>query len=344
MKLNEKLWKLFPSSSFSSVMGIGIVSDAFFQLGLNALSTILLLSGIVLYLALVCIFIFVIANRLGKIFNSKLNQISVLGSFSFVAGTAVLVTRMSESGIVFLDLPALAVCTLFIILLTLVLVFKTDITDKDHSVHIERPYLYLIPFIAFFSTSVLSSQTFLKIDMFRQYLFLISVSTWFIGLLGIVVFLSLTIVKHREKFRHPEIIDGFYMIYSGIASLLSFSGVVMIEFYDLSNVLLLSFFHMAIIAAFAWAVVSTVPLFYIFARKLIYGKMKMRHRVSIWGAVFPVGIDSMGSFFVSKYFHFPQAIYLSYVYAAIGFALIVADIIGVVISTVNRDYAIIDRD
>lgn len=344
MKLNEKLWKLFPSSSFSSVMGIGIVSDAFFQLGLKSLSTILLLSGIVLYLALVCIFIFVIANRLEKVFNDKLNYISVLGSFSFVAGTAVLVTRISESGIVFLNLPALAVCILFIILLTLVLVFKTDITDKDHFLHIARPYLYLIPFIAILGTSVLSSQAFLKIDMFRQYLFLVSVSTWFIGLMGILVFFSFTLLKYRERFRYPEIIDGFYMIYSGIASLLSFSGIVMIEFYDLSNVLLLSFFHIVIIAAFVWAIASTVPLFYIFAKKLIYVKVKMRHRVSIWGAVFPMGIDSMGSFFVSKYFHFPQIIYLSYVYAVIGLALIVADIIGVVISTANKDYAIIDRD
>lgn len=337
MKLRGKAVNSFPTSSFSSVMGMGIVSDAFFQLGITVLSNILVIMDTVLYLALVCFFLFLLSDRLKEIINKKLDHISVLGSFSFVAGTAVLVTRLSESGFFFLDIPALVVCVVSIILLVVLLIFRVD-----HGIfsRLDKPYLILIPFIALFSTSVLSAQSFLKLDVPRQYLFQISISTWFLALAGTLIFLPYTLFRYRKNFRHPETVDGFYMIYSGIASLLSFSGLTMVELFKLSNIFLLSFLRVIIIMAYGWAVISTAPLFYIYARKLKEGSLKPRHKVSIWGSVFPMGVDSMGSFFVSSYFHLYQLIYLAYAYAFIGLTLILVDIIGIVSLIRNKDLAI----
>ena len=327
------LARYIPTSSFSSVMGIGIVSDALLQLRLYNLSQLLEYSDLAVYLGLVILFLLIfLTNRKGTE-KTPLSHFSVLGSFTFVAGTAVLATRLSESGFIIIDIPAIVICLIFIAALACILALSVD---GSVFIHVQKPYLFFVPFIALLGISVLASQTFSKLNTGYPYLLSISLFTWATGFAGTSIFIIYTIIKFRKKFFRPDEIDGFYFIYSGIASLIAFSGILMIKLYNLNNQLLISFLRYVASVEYIWAVMFSILLFFIYSLKIAKGSIEFRHRVTIWGSVFPMGVDSMGSYFISLDFHIHFIIYLSYFYAFTGVMLIAVDLIEIVMSNLHQ--------
>ena len=316
-----------PTSSFSAVMGMGIVSDALLQLHLYRISQLLEYSDVVVYLGLVFFFILLLVTKWRIAKKSLLNHFSVLGSFTFIAGTAVLATRLSESGFVFVDLPAIIVSLTIFLLLLFILALSVGGSVFEN---VENPYLFLVPFIALLGISVLSSQTFEKLENGYPVLFSISVITWAIGFAGTSIFIIYSFKNFGKKFFTHNEINGFYFIYSGIASLIAFSGIVMIKFYHLNNQILIAFMTYVIALEFIWAVGFSIFLFSIYFLKFRKGSIKFRHRVTIWGSVFPMGVDAMGSYFVSLYFHIHFLVYLSYFYVFAGVFLIVVDLLEII--------------
>jgi len=320
-----------PSSSFSSVMGIGIVSDALLQLHLYLISEILEYSCLAVYIGLVSVFLIMETAGWKKLKQHPFNTPSILGSFTFVAGSAVLFTRMSESGYVFLDIPAIVLTLVFTVALGYIL-FRS--AGGNILKEVDKPYLFFVPFIAFLGISVLSSQTYSKLNIGYPYLFPLSSAAWILGFAGTIVFIIYTLVKFKVGFLNSMNLNGFYFIYSGIASLAAFSAILIMAVYNVESTLIEILFRYILIILFVWAISFSVLLFYLYFIKFVKGQVEFRHRVSFWGAVFPMGVDSMGSFFISAYFHMGFLIYLAYFYAFIGLFLIIIALVEILASIV----------
>ncbi|WP_393972126.1 hypothetical protein OXIME_000733 [Oxyplasma meridianum] len=320
MNWSSRIFEDLPTSSFSSVMGIGIVSDAFFQIGILKISKVLEIIGLAIYTCLILFFLIIILTGKGKFRKRVQNQFSILGAFTFIAGTSVIFTRLSEGGYYYLDIPVLVFGIAFSIFLIIGFIAKAEgnLFEK-----VDKPYLFLVPFIAMLSLSVLSTQTYSRIDGDQKYFFAVSVLTWVIGVAGIVSLFVYAFKNHGNDFLHPERIDGFYMVYSGIASLSAFSAIIIIKFYTLMFPFFVSILSYYAVIAYGWTVVSTIPLFFLYALRIKRGHVKFRYKVSIWGSVFPLGINSTGSYFVSLFFHQHFLVYLAYFYAFMGLLLII---------------------
>ncbi|MCL4341548.1 MAG: hypothetical protein M1431_05595 [Candidatus Thermoplasmatota archaeon] len=317
-----------PTSSFSSVMGIGIVSDAFLQLRLYAISETLEYICLLVYLGLVSVFLIMIFTGREKSQNHPFNITYILGIFTFVAGSAVLFTRLSESGYIFVDLPAILLTISFTTALAFILLrhFGNGIMDQ-----VEKPYLFLVPFIALFGISVLSSQAYSKLGTWHPYLFSISSVSWLLGFAGTIIFMIYTLIKFRDKFLDPKELEGFYFIYSGIASLAAFSAILILTFYHINDPIIVSVSRYVLMGLYVWAVAFSALLFYLYFIKFKKGLVEFRHRVSFWGAVFPMGVDSLGSYFISNYIHIGFLIYFAYFYAFIGILLIITAFVEILL-------------
>lgn len=328
MHLSYKKIQTIPTSSFSSVMGIGIVSDAFLQLRIFIISEILEYVGVLVYMGLVVVFLLRLFSGNGGREKFSSNATSIFGSFAFVAGTAVLSTRVSESGYIFLDLPAIIVTIIFTSALAFLL-----LRPRDGWVfrQIQKPYLFLVPFIAMLGVSVLSSQTYSKLGTGYPYLYSVSLASWLIGFSGTILFIVYTLIEFKDRFLNPEDIDGFYFIYSGITSLVAFSTVVLLTFYHIDGSSVVVLFRYILTSLYVWAVGFSALLFYLFFLKFKRGHLQFMRSVSLWGVVFPMGVNAMGSYFISTYLRIHFLLWFSYFYASLGLVLILIYFVEIVV-------------
>jgi tellurite resistance protein TehA-like permease len=110
-----------PGSSYSSVMGIEILSIAFLLLKSQIISIFLLYAGLVIYLFLSFIFIFKIFKFIKT--RSMIVKDEILGYFTFSAGSAVLGTRIIMNNL-YVFAYALFFLTIISIIVFLIMYFN----------------------------------------------------------------------------------------------------------------------------------------------------------------------------------------------------------------------------
>ena len=299
----------FPTSSFSSVMGIEISSIAFRLLKLSYLSLFLEYTGLTAYIFLSAIFAYKLVHK-----KSTLNQPgveSILGAFTFPAGSAVLGSRLIIAG---MNIPAYILFTLSLL--------STIIFTIQYFYRIERVkglYLYFMPFIAILSISVLLSRIIINNVIYSNYLIFIVISLFIIGNAGYLAVTSISARLYREVFRLTKI-NGFYMVYAGIGSLTAVSGLT--SLHILGHDFLFKFVEKLSYMNYGYGVASSIFLTVLFMLKFKNSVMP-GYTISLWGAVFPLGVLSVGSSMVWSISSIVLVKYFAYIFGITALILII---------------------
>ena len=291
-----------PVSAFSSIMGMEISSIAFHFHGLAAISEFLEYLGLIAYVFLVLYFVFMLVYR-KKILR---NKTMVPASFTFAAGSSVLGSRLYMSNLVFFSKILLVIAIIFIIYLWFLLLAKT-IRKR------ETPELYFmfLPFIGVLSLSNLFTHLH---GAFNPTLSIwIPVSLFTIGNLSWIITI-LSFINYKRYFNYKSL-NGFYMIYAGIASLSTVSGTLIIENYGLHGNDLYGLIHGIVTVDYIYSAGLSVFLIIFFILKIIKKSIDLNYKISIWGAVFPFGVLSSATYLTGKYNHINILPTLSLFYA-----------------------------
>lgn len=312
-----------PVSAFSSVMGMEISSIAFHFHGLAAISGFLEYLGLIVYIFLVLYFLFMVLSR-RKILN---NKIMVPASFTFVAGTGVLGSRLYMGGFILPSKILLLIAIIFLIYLWFLLLVKT-ISKR------ETPQLYFM-FLPFIGTLSLSNLLTHLHTYFNPAISIwVPVSLFLIGNLSWIVTI-LSFINYKKYFNYKSL-NGFYMIYAGVVSLSTISGTLIIENYGLHGSVLYAIISGVVMVDYVFSVILSIFLIIFFILKIRKYNISVKYKISIWGAVFPFGVLSSATYLESKFNHISFLSILSLFYVIIALSLIIIAIIQILFLLVKR--------
>ncbi|WP_287950574.1 hypothetical protein [Acidiplasma sp.] len=307
-----------PVSAFSSVMGMEISSIAFHFHRLAIISRILEYLGLIVYVFLVLYFVFML------VYHKKIlkNITMVPASFTFAAGSSVLGSRLYMGNLIFFSKILLLIAIIFIIYLWFLLLAKTIRKRETPEI-----YIMFMPFIGVLSLSNLFTHLH---GAFNPAISIwVPISLFIIGNLSWIITI-LSFINYRRYFNYRSL-NGFYMIYAGIASLSTVSGTLIIENYGLHGNGLYGLIHGIVIVDYIYSVGLSIFLIIFFILKIIKKSVDLNYKISIWGAVFPFGVLSSATYLTGEYNHINILSPLSLVYASIALSLIIIAIIQIII-------------
>lgn len=313
MKRVKSFAHLFPPSSFSSIMGIEMLSLTFYHLKLSSISFILLWLGIILYI----IFLFGFALRAIET-RFKLNSFrskQILLLFTFTAGTDVLGTRLYLSSLSFLS-PLLLIGGAISFLILLLAIYRYDHFGRQITVN-DRP-LYFVPLIGALSLSILTETIYGSFSSILLYTVPISAILIIVGEVGMWIVVLDGFRHMKAIFMQTDLLNSFTFIYFGIFSLTS---VAIIEFaiHAVPHSTLL--FHILLNIAYVQFIIIfaiTAFIFYHYFLKIKRGHFKLKYSASMWASVFSMGISALGYWL---FFHLTKSMvtyYASMFYALAG--------------------------
>jgi len=305
-----------PLSSFSSVMGIEISSIAFYFHGLKSISLFLEYLGISVYIFLIPYYIFTFIKHNFRSYDKA----DLPKAFTFVAGTAVLGSRLYIGKFTFSSLILLFIAITFLMFLWILLLINIRKIKTG-----TQFYLMFLPFIGILATLNLFAQLHAYFDISS---ILIPLSLFIIGNVSWVVTI-LSFVDYKKYFNHKNL-NGFYMIYPGIYSLISFSGIIMLENYSLHGDVYKTIF-VIVLTNYIYSIAFSIFLIAFFTLKFIRENIPRKHKISIWGSVFPLGVISAATYSLGSYSHINFLILVSLVYATGALLLIIIAIIQIMI-------------
>ena len=326
MKGFKKNLSTLPNSSFASVMGTGILSDALFHLGMMALSYLLMFLSISIYIGLIGSFLLKLFLLKGNIF--KYSSKTVMQAFTFIAGTSVLFTRLYESHIsiypLVIVIVLLGVTILFISLYLLTLNFHNE--EKEN-------YLLFLPLISFLSFSILIGVTQNQIPfIFVSLEFLLVI----ISQIGTILVITYSLIYNHKRPVHIQDINGYYMIYSGILSLLGYS-ILGTPVYDNIHMTIGYIFHyMATVDIIASTFIALF-MFIVFIVKIKNGLFNKKYKISSWGALFPLGVDSIGYYSMSEIYHVQFFDDLSYFFTFLAILVLIGIIMEFILYVLQSE-------
>lgn len=331
MKGFKKNLSTLPNSSFASVMGTGILSDALFHLGMMALSYLLMFLSISIYIGLIGSFLLKLFLLKGNIL--KYSSKTVLQAFTFIAGTSVLFTRLYESHIsiypLVIVIVLLGVTVLFISLYLLTLNFHNE--EKEN-------YLLFLPLISFLSFSILIGVTQNQIPfIFVSLEFLLVI----ISQIGTILVITYSLIYNHKKPVHIQDINGYYMIYSGILSLLGYS-ILGTPVYDNLPITIGYIFHYMATVDIIASIFIALFMFIVFIVKIKNGFFNKKYKISSWGALFPLGVDSIGYYSMSEIYHAQFFDDLSYFFTYLAILVligIIMEFILYVLQSENQNFS-----
>lgn len=324
-ELNEYLSKV-PNSSFASVMGTGILSDAFFHLGMMSISNFVMILSAFIYTVLICLFIFKLFICNKNIF--KYSSKSVLQAFTFIAGTSVLFTRLYESHI-----SIYTFFMAFVLLVIIVLFFSLYLASNNFQDLSGEYYLLFLPIISLLSVSIFIAFTKNQIP---SILFGLDIPFLIIAQTGAVLVIVYSLIHLRRRTWNITKLNGYYMIYSGILSLTGYS-ILGTEAYYIPYNTYSHIFHYVAIADIVASIFIAFIMLSLFAIKIKKGLFDKNYKVSAWGTLFPLGVDAIGYYTIANLYHVQFFLYLSYIFTSLGLLVL----IGITIEFVLYIYQII---
>ncbi|WMT49087.1 MAG: hypothetical protein RE472_08430 [Thermoplasmatales archaeon] len=326
MKGFKKNLSTLPNSSFASVMGTGILSDALFHLGMMALSYLLMFLSISIYIGLIGSFLLKLFLLKGNIF--KYSSKTVMQAFTFIAGTSVLFTRLYESHIsiypLVIVIVLLGVTILFISLYLLTLNFHNE--EKEN-------YLLFLPLISFLSFSILIGVTQNQIPfIFVSLEFLLVI----ISQIGTILVITYSLIYNHKRPVHIQDINGYYMIYSGILSLLGYS-ILGTPVYDNIQMTIGYIFHYMATVDIIASIFIALFMFIVFIVKIKNGLFNKKYKISSWGALFPLGVDSIGYYSMSEIYHVQFFDDLSYFFTFLAILVLIGIIMEFILYVLQSE-------
>ncbi len=326
MKGFKKNLSTLPNSSFASVMGTGILSDALFHLGMMALSYLLMFLSISIYIGLIGSFLLKLFLLKGNIL--KYSSKTVLQAFTFIAGTSVLFTRLYESHIsiypLVIVIVLLGVTILFISLYLLTLNFHNE--EKEN-------YLLFLPLISFLSFSILIGVTQNQIPfIFVSLEFLLVI----ISQIGTILVITYSLIYNHKRPVHIQDINGYYMIYSGILSLLGYS-ILGTPVYDNIQMTIGYIFHYMATVDIIASIFIALFMFIVFIVKIKNGLFNKKYKISSWGALFPLGVDSIGYYSMSEIYHVQFFDDLSYFFTFLAILVLIGIIMEFILYVLQSE-------
>lgn len=326
MKGFKKDLSTLPNSSFASVMGTGILSDALFHLGLMTISYLLMFLSICIYIGLIGSFLLKLFLLKGNIF--KYSSKTVMQAFTFIAGTSVLFTRLYESHIsiypLVIVIVLLGVTVLFISLYLLSLNFHNE--EKEN-------YLLFLPLISFLSLSILIGVTQNQIPfIFVSLEFLLVI----ISQIGTILVITYSLIYNHKRPVHIQDINGYYMIYSGILSLLGYS-ILGTPVYDNIQMTIGYIFHYMATADIIASIFIALFMFIVFIVKIKNGLFNKKYKISSWGALFPLGVDSIGYYSMSEIYHVQFFDDLSYFFTSLAILVLIGIIMEFILYVLQSE-------
>jgi tellurite resistance protein TehA-like permease len=291
---------------FAYVMGTGIISVGVRNHGLTILSDVLFwlaAGGYVLLLGLTIVRLFLAPSMLRAEFNDPSRGFRF---FTFVAGTAVLGTRLTLSGYQSLPLALLAIAWCTWTLLGYVVPWTAVLGREDRPVIASANGTWFIWVVASQSVAVLSAALEPSVRTGRRELALVAVFSWSVGVFlygaaGIFVAARMLIYPLRPIDLTPP-----YWVAMGATAITVLAGARIVQMADAPMV-----------AATRGLVAGCSVVFWAFGTWLIpvlvaagwwrhvTHRVPLRYEPTLWSIVFPLGMYGVAGHYLGSADHLP---------------------------------------
>lgn len=325
---------------FGMVMATGIVSIAAFLLDMQFVARTLFLLNIVIYITLLVLNIARIVQYPRRFFSDMIDHLRGPGFFTLVAATSILGGQF-----VLLD-ANYEIATVFWAASLLLWIVLTYTIFIGLTVKKEKPTLdkgisgaWLLAVVATQSIAILSTVLAARVGQpIRLEMNFLALSMWLWG--GMMYIWIMVLIFYRYAFFKfsPDDLSPSYWINMGAMAISTLAGSLLI-----TNAADAPYLHSLLpfikgFTVFYWAAGTWwIPMLVIFGFwRHIYSRFPLKYDPLYWGAVFPLGMYSVGTFRMSEAmdFHFLWFLPITFLYLA--FAAWTIAFIGFVLDLISR--------
>lgn len=291
-----------PVSSFSFTMSTGIISISAIIHHEPLISSVLLLIGIASLFCIMFLYALKAATDHGTIIEEYHDNRRFFGFFTISAGIDVIATRLMLTDISTYDYAFFIISVIF--LLTFTIMFLIKLVSKKLIFRRDKVYSdWLNLTVALEASAISMAVYYLETSPPPEivYLFIFTLI-----LMGLISYASINFIEGSNLVKPAREMEfnGMFFINMGAGAILSLASfellMVPIHFPALINQQILDFlFAAGGIYATIWL---PVVLFRYFSA--LFNIKGIRYRVSQWAIIFPLGMYSVTTHYLSEFFHF----------------------------------------
>lgn len=302
----KEMIKNLPPSYFAMVMATGIVSVAagLFDMPIIAISLFWLnvLAYLILFVAFILRFSFFKKEFLFDLFDHACGP----GFFTIVAATCILGAQFIELWDNYLIATVLWILAIIFWLIITYTVFTT-FTIKEKKPPLEKGIngAWLLAVVATQALAVLSARLSMHFEAHKLIINFFAFSMWLWGGMQYIWMISLIFYRYTFFKFSPADLSPPYWINMGAMAISTLAGALLINNTDHAPFLLSTLAFLKGFTIFYWATGSWwIPMLIILALwRHVYKRFPLNYDPLYWGAVFPLGMYTVGTFMLAKSMH-----------------------------------------